>query len=163
MNAARPRAIFDCNVLFQAFLTRRGPAYDCVQLVGARRVQLVTSLDALSEARDVLNRPLVIQRAPHVTPAGIDSFLKGLAYGADLWRRVPHLIDYERDPDDEPYLDLAVAAAVDYVVTRDRDLLVLATDHSAAAKRLRQLTQNRLQILTPNAFLDAVSRSDDEK
>jgi predicted nucleic acid-binding protein len=58
---------------------------------------------------------------------------------------------------------LAVAAAVDYVVTRDRDLLVLATGHSPAAKRLRQLTQNRLQILTPNAFLDAVSRSDDEK
>jgi putative PIN family toxin of toxin-antitoxin system len=126
MNATRPRAIFDCNVLFQAFLTRRGPSSECIRLVEVGRVQLVTSLDALSEARDVLSRPFVLERAPHVTPASIDSFLKDLAYRANLWRTVPHYIDYERDPDDEPYLDLAIAAAADYLVTRDRDLLIPA-------------------------------------
>lgn len=34
-------------------------------------------------------------------------------------------VDYPRDPDDEPYLNLAIEAGAEFLVTRDRDLLDL--------------------------------------
>jgi putative PIN family toxin of toxin-antitoxin system len=157
MSDAPPRAIVDCNVFFQAFLTPNGPAFECVRLVEARKVRLVLSLELIAEARDVLSRPFVLQRFPYVTTAGIELFLESLSYVSELWREVPRIVQYARDPDDEPYLNLAIAAGARFVVTRDRDLLSLSTEHSAEAKQLRQLTQNRLQILTPVAFLNEFS------
>jgi predicted nucleic acid-binding protein len=52
-----------------------------------------------------------------------------------------------RDPDDEPYVNLAVAAGARYLVTRDKDLLDLMED---ADFRRRFAT---LAILDPAAFL----------
>ena len=78
---------------------------------------------------------------------------------AELWRSVPRIQTYGRDADDEPYLNLAIAAEADYVVTRDNDLLALATDHSIEARQFRQLTHNRLKIVTPGAALAAMALS----
>ena len=159
MSDGPPRVIFDCNILFQAYLTPNGPAYACLQLVEDKRAKLLLSLDLLAEARDVLNRPFVREKFPHVTPETIDQFLSGVAYAAELWRSVPPIQTYERDADDEPYLNLAIAAQADYIVTRDQDLLALTTDHSIEAKQFRQLTRNRLKILTPVAFLDEMAQA----
>jgi putative PIN family toxin of toxin-antitoxin system len=154
---ARPRAIFDCNVLVQAVLNPSGPGYACLRLLEEGRVELCLSLDAITEARKVLNRPFVRQRLPEITSERIDAFLSALAYRADLLREVPHVQAYPRDPKDEPYLDLAVAAGADYLVTNDGDLLALATAHSSEAKQFRQRTSNRIRILTPAEFLDELS------
>jgi len=72
---------------------------------------------------------------------------------------VPRVQAYSRDPDDEMYLNLAIAAQADFIVTRDNDLLALATDHSIEAKQFRQLTGNRINIITPVAFLADVAES----
>ena len=50
----------------------------------------------------------------------------------------PSVFAYPRDPKDEPYVNLAVAAAADYVVTRDKDLLDLMTGHTDEAKAFRR-------------------------
>jgi putative PIN family toxin of toxin-antitoxin system len=92
-----------------------------VRLIDAGRVQLVTSLELLAEARDVLSRPFVLQRFPRVTGAAINTFLQELAYTAELWREIPAVVNYPRDPGDEPYLNLAVVASPDFLVTRDAD------------------------------------------
>lgn len=55
---------------------------------------------------------------------------------------------YDRDPKDRPYMDLAVAAEANYLITRDKDLLSLMTSHTVAAKEFRQRHQNRLRIVT---------------
>jgi predicted nucleic acid-binding protein len=102
----------------------------------------------------------VFKRFPQVTRVGIESFLGEIAYTAELWRQVPSVMQYVRDPADTPYLDLAIAAGADFIVTRDSDLLSLATDRSAEGKRLRQLTRNRLRILTPREFLSEFSGPD---
>ena len=41
-----------------------------------------------------------------------------------------------RDPDDEPYLNLAIAVSADYLVTRDNDMLDLMHDAAFAAQFL---------------------------
>jgi predicted nucleic acid-binding protein len=70
---------------------------------------------------------------------------------------VPHVLDVPRDPDDEPYLDLAAAVEADYLVTRDQDLLSLNTDHSIEAKQFRQRLP-KLSILDPVEFLTEIQR-----
>jgi predicted nucleic acid-binding protein len=53
-------------------------------------------------------------------------------------------------PDDLPYLNLALAANVAFIVSRDKDLLDLMKDEAFAAKH------PQLRIVDPAAFLVAV-------
>jgi predicted nucleic acid-binding protein len=50
---------------------------------------------------------------------------------------VPVFFHYDRDPDDEHVLNLAIATKATYVVTRDNDLLDLMVEGNAAGSRCR--------------------------
>lgn len=97
--------------------------------------------------RDVLLRPKLRAKFPILTPDWVESVLSALEAEADLFYDVPRVIELPRDPKDEPYLNLALAAEARYLVTRDRDLLDLA-DNSAFQSRCTQLL-----ILDPLSFL----------
>ena len=153
MAPRRPRVILDCNVLLQAILTPDGPGAACVSLVDAGHVTLVTSAVVLAEAREVLNRREIRLLKPTLTSAQVARFLEALAYRSDFVRNVPMVQHWARDPKDEPYLNLAIAGQADYLVTRDKDLLALATDHSAEAKQFRRSTRQRLRVVTPTDLL----------
>jgi putative PIN family toxin of toxin-antitoxin system len=150
---ARPRVIFDCNVLLQALISGNGASFRCVHLVEDRQITLLLSPAVLTEARHVLTRPFVIAKNAKVTQERVDAFLDGLAYLAEVIRTVPHVQALSRDPKDEHYLDLALAGRADFLVTRDRDLLELPQDHSEDAKQFRQGARNQIQIVSPTAFL----------
>ena len=65
---------------------------------------------------------------------------------------VPSLCSLPRDPDDEPYINLAIAVDADYLVTWDKDLLDLMQDAGFRAQYPRLTILNPvalLQILTP--------------
>jgi predicted nucleic acid-binding protein len=57
-----------------------------------------------------------------------------------------------RDPDDEPYINLAVEARADYLVIRDKDLLDLMTAYAPEAKEFRQKFRF-LRVIEPPEFL----------
>ena len=63
---------------------------------------------------------------------------------------VPTVYRFERDPKDEPYLNLAIATHAPFLVTRDHDLLDLMQD-DASRKAYPGLT-----IIDPPAFLAQV-------
>jgi putative PIN family toxin of toxin-antitoxin system len=156
MSSERPRVILDCNTLFQAFLSPDGPGAACLAMAEGRHITLVSSREVLAEARGVLNRPIVRERFAEATPERIDAFLENVRYWSLFFREVPPGPAYNRDPKDQPYMDLAVTAGADFLVTRDKDLLSLITSHSVAAKEFRQRHQNRLRIVTPIEFLTAI-------
>jgi predicted nucleic acid-binding protein len=93
-----------------------------------------------------------------MTSERIGAFFQRLSFRATLIRRVLHTINYPRDPKDEPYLDLAIAAHANYLVSRDKDLLALATGHSEFCKQFRQRT-HPLRVVNPVIFLKAVEGS----
>ena len=64
---------------------------------------------------------------------------------------MPPVFSYPRDPKDEPYVNLAVAAGLRYLVSRDKDLLDLMQDPSF------QQRFPDLMILDPVTFLRALS------
>ena len=59
---------------------------------------------------------------------------------------------YSRDPKDEKYINLAVEATANYVVSRDKDLLDIMSDISIVGKEFRQKTRP-LKIIEPVEFL----------
>ena len=92
-----------------------------------------------------------------MTPARIGAFLQRLEFRATLVRKVKHVLDYARDPQDEPYIDLAATANADCLVTRDKDLLSLMTGHALVVKTFRRKT-HPLRIRDPAGFLDWVEK-----
>lgn len=152
------RVVFDCQVFLQAALSDHGPAGRCLRAVDLRIVQLCLSGSVLAEIGDVLARPELQRRFERLTPTLIDHFLSRLRRLAVLVDDVPSLFAYDRDPDDEPYINLAIAADATHLVSRDRDILDLRSEQSRDGRRLRELAPG-LSILDPVQFIEVLGLS----
>jgi len=149
----RPRAVFDCGVFLQAFLSGTGPASACLDSAESGYVDLIVSSEILSEVREVLLRPEIRSRRP-LTLRGplVDAFLERLSGISTMFAAPPRIFEYPRDPDDEVYINLAIASGARYLVARDKDLLDLARTDSPDAIALRRMPPS-LRILDPVEFL----------
>jgi predicted nucleic acid-binding protein len=76
----------------------------------------------------------------------VRQFLDGLARSAQIYRDAPKVSAVTRDPSDDQVIACAVAARVDYLVTGDDDMLVLAEYQG-------------IRIVTPRQFLDFLEGS----
>ena len=147
----KPRAVFDCMVFLQGAGRPAGPARACFRLVDEERVTLCLSAEILTEVREVLSRPRTQQKFPLLSPEWVETFIRNAESKAVVMAEVPRAFTLERDPKDEPYLNLALATGAQYLVSRDKDLLDLMKDDS-----FRQRCPN-LTILDPSAFLQAIA------
>jgi uncharacterized protein len=134
----KPRVVFDCNVLLQAAAREKGVAAKCLNLAESGRVQLVVSRAVLTEVEDVLNRPEIRAHFPDLSDEIVGAFLKRLQKLSVLVRRVSKKFSYPRDEDDEPYINLAIAAKANFIISHDRNLLDLMTGHTKEDKEFRQ-------------------------
>ncbi len=142
-----PSVVFDCMVFLQGAGHPQGPAAACIDLVDADRVELHVSGEILAEILDVMTRPKTLRRFPLLSPELVRSFVDRLSLKAVWHDDIPRAVTVPRDPKDEPYVNLAVAAAAKYLVTRDCDLLSLLEDDDFR-RRFPDL-----RILEPAAFL----------
>lgn len=147
-----PLAVFDCMVYVQAAIRNRGPAAACLAAVERGAAVLFVSDPILYEVQDVLSRPRIGNQLNSLTPAFVSQFIGRVQFAALFVQVIPAVVTLTRDPKDEKYLNLAVAAGASYVVTRDRDMLDLttATDADAVAFRTNHPT---IEVVTPPAFL----------
>ena len=148
-----PGVVFDCVVYLQAVAGPSGPASRLLELLEAGRFTLYVSDDVLSEVREVLGRPKVRAKNPAITDETIRELFDCLARLATKVSDIPSLFSLPRDPDDEPYVNLALAADADYLVTRDLDLLDLMNDSDFRARHPQLTILNPvalLQVLTPH-------------
>lgn len=148
----KPRVVFDCNVLLQAAAREKSVAAKCLNLAESRLVQICVSREVLAEAEDVLNRPEIRAHFPDLSDEIVGAFLKRLQKLSVLVRPVPKKFNYPRDEDDEPYINLAVAAGAAFIISRDRDLLDLMTGHTDECKEFRQRFRP-LRVIEPAEFL----------
>jgi len=81
---------------------------------------------------------------------------------ATMVRDVPKVFEYLRDPEDDPYLNLAISARAAFLVSRDRDLLDLMTGHDAESKQFRQRFRF-LKVIKPLDFLNEVEKARERK
>ena len=146
------RVVFDCMIFLQGAARRESPAGICLLLVELGAVELCLSKEISNEIRDVLTRPSIRQKFSSLTDELVDQFLGALERQSVMFSDVPHAFTYERDPKDEPYINLALAAGATYLVSRDKDILDLASPSNLDGERLRQKA-SQLRILDPMTFL----------
>jgi putative PIN family toxin of toxin-antitoxin system len=146
------RVVFDCNVFLQALVNPDGAAGACLRLLDQGELELFVSAPVFAEITDVLTRPRVKQLAPALTLNEITAFLDDIRRQAIFLLNVPDEYRFTRDPKDEPYLNLAIAAGASFLVSKDSDLLDLMTKQSDEAREFRH-RYPVINILTAPAFL----------
>jgi putative PIN family toxin of toxin-antitoxin system len=144
--------VFDCMVFLQATANRNSPAARALDLLEAGEVRLFVSRQILKEVRNVLNRPEVRSQLPGITDESVAALFARLQKKATLVSAVPTVFTYPRDPKDEPYLNLAIAAGVAYIVSRDTDLLDLMRWDTEEGRDFQRRFRF-LKILDPVSFL----------
>ncbi len=145
-------AVFDCMIYLQAAISEKSPAAELFRQVERGSVLLFVSNETLSEIRDVLTRPKVLIKYPHLTVEYVEIFLSRVLSKANLLNKIPKHFQYPRDPKDEKYINLAIEAEANYIVSRDNDLLDLMTEIDAESKEFRQRFRF-LKVIAPGEFL----------
>jgi len=149
--------VFDCVVFLQSLISEAGPAARCLELFGQGKFSIAVSHEILSEIREVLSRSGLRKRYPLLTDERVDRLIDVLLYRGKLFREIKRQYEYPRDPHDEAYLNLAIEAHADFLVTRDNDLLDLmkweTEDGREFQKRFR-----RLKIVDPVGFLKVIEQ-----
>jgi putative PIN family toxin of toxin-antitoxin system len=112
--------VLDTNVLVSA-LGFGGPPLDALLATFDQDIRLFVSEATLDELDVVMG----YDRLPF-TDADRTQYLAILRREADVVRPAVS-VDRVRDPDDDEFLELAVSADADYLVSGDEDLLVLGS------------------------------------
>ena len=138
--------------LFNILLSPQGTASKCLEAVEKHNVLLFTSRDTLTELRDVLIRPNILSRLPEITTKQVEFFVGYISDISELIDPISHEFVFERDPKDEIFIDLAIKAGADFIVTGDKDMLDLMTGYTIECKEFRRRFR-QLKIISPLEFL----------
>ena len=152
MTGETPRVVFDCMIFVQSVLSDTGPSAHLIDLLEAGAFTLFVSRASLDEVRDVLARPKLRAAKPALTDELVEAFLVRVSRYSTLIKQPPTVFFYPRDPKDEKYVNLAVAAKAAYIVSWDTDLLSLMTGHTYECKDFRRRFRP-LQVIGPVEFL----------
>jgi putative PIN family toxin of toxin-antitoxin system len=132
-------AVFDTNILFSAMAWRGNP-FQCVERARVGEIEAVTCPELMAELAEKLEMKLGFSPEQAVeTLADYLGFLRVVSIPG-LLAAVP------RDPDDNVVLECAVEGKARYIVTGDKDLLVL--------KAFRDI-----QILRASDFLNVPAKA----
>ena len=149
------RAVYDCNIYFQALISPRGPAARCLEVAANGTVDLWQADFVFDELVAVCQRPRLVRRYK-LTPQRVGHFVTLARSVGRSPTAVPRRFELPRDPEDARYIDLCLAVAAGRLVTRDRDLLDLAAGFGDEADRLAELDPN-LRVVEPPVFLAEVA------
>lgn len=156
-----PRVVFDCNVFVQAIANRNSPARRALRLFFDDAITLFVSRAILQEIRDVLNRPEIRRKLTGINDRIVNALFTKLEAKAILITNVPEEYHYERDPDDEMYINLAIVTDATYLVSKDNDLLDLMTRSTDVARQFRTRFPF-LRILKAEDFVREVKQKQSE-
>jgi uncharacterized protein len=103
--------VLDTNVLVAGLLSPFGPCGDIVRMVSSGKLTLCVDARVLLEYHEVLKRPKF-----QFDPDRVASILDYIEHSGWVVSSAP-LSASLPDPDDEPFLEIAISANADYLVT----------------------------------------------
>ena len=135
------RAIIDTSVLIRYLIK---PSAAIKELIEERwlgdEVQMVTALDLVAELEGVLQRDYI--QTLIRTEEG-QALLDAITQKADILPPLGPVPAYTRDPKDDKFVACALVGDTNYLITEDKDLLVLGV-------------VGDVRIVTPYDFLRAI-------
>ena len=141
----KPRVVIDTNLFISAIIVRGSLPDQLLRLWQAGHYILVTSSELIFEIETVLQRNDIKKRYGLSTEI-IAQVLTLLRLGSESATPLSeeHLPIRSRDGGDDKLLALAIGSGADYLITGDKDLLVLNGDPLLG----------RLKIVTAREFLE---------
>ena len=133
------KAILDTNVLISGIFWKGAP-FEILKAWQERRFRLAISVPILDEYRRVLEE--MTSKRP---PAVLGSILGLIELHSEIVDPIRFAKTVCSDPDDDKFLEAAVAAGADYIVSGDAALLSLKN-------------YQRIQIVRPAQFLKLLSQ-----
>lgn len=138
------RAVVDTNVLVSGlFGIKDSPSAQILSAIRSQKIILVTSPVIVEEIEEVINRGRIVKLTKMSKDERAD-FMDKLIERSDVTAGEQLLEPISRDINDDKFLACAVEAKADYIITGDKDLLVL-----------KEYTG--IKIVTPKAFLEILS------
>jgi putative PIN family toxin of toxin-antitoxin system len=117
------RAVIDTGVFVSALIRRQGTTGDVLLALRDGRFTAIYTTDILVEIIDVLGRTK-FRTKYHIEPDDITELINLIRLRGELV--VPtQTVSACRDPKDDKFLEAALAAQIDCIVSGDADLLVL--------------------------------------
>jgi putative PIN family toxin of toxin-antitoxin system len=116
------KAVFDTNIFLRALIN---PHSRCGRLLNefVTDYELILSPAIIYEILQVLHRPKLREKFPQITQIQIVHLIALFEQAPVV--EPPETPSASRDPKDDKFLACAVYAVVDYLVSEDKDLLVL--------------------------------------
>ena len=133
------RIVMDTNVLVSGMLTPFGVCGDIVRMLTSGNLTLCVDSRILFEYEDVLRRPRF-----KIENSMIDALMEYIESTSEPHNTTP-LPKSLPDPDDNQFLEVAVSAKVDYLVTGN-------------LKHFPKKSRCNVTILSPREFLDALTQ-----
>jgi putative PIN family toxin of toxin-antitoxin system len=133
------KVVLDTNVLIVA-VSRRSRHFPIFEALLQGRYELCVTNDILNEYAEKLEEKY--------RPDGMENFMQFLERSPDVIRVTKYFYWnlIANDPDDDKFVDCAIAANADFIVTDDRDFRVLA---KIAFPKVRVIsTDDFVEILT---------------
>lgn len=113
------RAVLDTNVLISGVIAT-GVPHELLVKGFDQEYQIVVSVETLTEFRDTL---LKYPDRFHMSEAEVQQEVETVRYFAEFVDPDEAITAVKSDPDDDKFLEAAVAGAVDYLVSGDTHLL----------------------------------------
>lgn len=157
-HSGRIRVVYDCMIFLQGAARKESPAGLCLSLAEVGAVELCLSDAILREVGEVLRRPGLRARFPALNEEMVTEFLHAVREFSTLFAGIAEELRFARDPKDQPYLNLARMANARFLVSRDADLLIIATSSDSDSVRIRKACPD-LAIVNPVYFLKSIARS----
>jgi putative PIN family toxin of toxin-antitoxin system len=155
----KPLVVFDCVVFLQGLIKESGPAVTCLERFEQGRFLLAVSPEIIAELHEVLCRSSLRQSFSLLTKEKAERLIELLLMRGKLFRNVSKRFELLRDPDDEPYVNLAIEAEARFLVTRDRDLLDLMRWDTKEGRDF-QTRFRELKVLDPVSFLKEIEATE---
>ena len=149
MTAARRRLVFDCNVFAQALINELCPAGRCFNEAKLGNATLYVSEYVLKEIEELHQK---IPARYQVTAEDCEMLLEQISTFAEIINRPDSVYVHPIDPDDSAYVNLAIAAKAELIVSRDKHLLGLNDPGKPWSKEFRDRFP-ALRVLTPDQYL----------
>jgi len=131
------KVVIDTNVLVSAVISKDSSPADVVRLAILGEIENYTSEDILAEVERILNSEKVLQRIRREHKDDIIRIYRLISIKVSPKIRVNVI---ERDPSDNKFLEAALEAKADFIITGDHHLL-----------ELREF--RGVKILSPSDFL----------
>ncbi len=146
--SSRASAVVDTNLIVSGLVFERGAPRRLVRAGFDQTFSMLISQSVRAEYERVLTRPWFATKYG-LSPDDVDAFLKLLDTSASMVTPLTELPVPVRDPKDEPILAAALGGQANYLVTGDKDLLVLAGDPRLGTLRIVKVADFLAAIAVP--------------